>query len=104
VPEYVKDGVAILQYADDTILCIEDKKEQATNLKFLLYLYVFTSWLKINFSKSEAIMVSQDVAKSIEYVNMLKPSDALLGNGQWPMKYLGSLFLDPKFILLTGCL
>ena len=27
VPEYVENGVAILQYADDTILCIQDDKE-----------------------------------------------------------------------------
>lgn len=36
VMEYVENGVAIMQYADDTILCIEDNKEYALNLKFLL--------------------------------------------------------------------
>jgi hypothetical protein len=33
VPEYIDNGVAVLQYADDTILCIQDNKEQAAHLK-----------------------------------------------------------------------
>jgi hypothetical protein len=27
VPEYIENGVAILQYADDTILCLQDDRE-----------------------------------------------------------------------------
>lgn len=38
VPEYVTNGVAILQYADDTILCLQDDVEKQ-NMKLLLYLY-----------------------------------------------------------------
>ena len=49
VPEYIEDGVTILQYADDTILCLKDDREQASNLKLLLYLYEAMSGLKINF-------------------------------------------------------
>jgi len=29
IPEYINNGVPILQYADDTILCIQDDKEKA---------------------------------------------------------------------------
>jgi len=39
VPEYVEKGVAILQYVDDTILCMEDKLENAVNMKLLLCIY-----------------------------------------------------------------
>ena len=84
VPEYVDHGVAILQYADDTILCIQDDKDKATNLKLLLCIYEEMSGLKINFSKSEVIMVSQDDAKNLEFSNMF--SCAI---GKWPIKYLG---------------
>jgi hypothetical protein len=52
VPEYIENGVAVLQYADDTILCMQDDKEQASYLKLMLYLYEDMSGLKINFSKS----------------------------------------------------
>jgi hypothetical protein len=36
VPHLVDDGVAILQYADDTILLMEDSLENARNMKFIL--------------------------------------------------------------------
>ena len=39
VLEYVEKGVAILQYVDDTILCMEDKLENAVNMKLLLCIY-----------------------------------------------------------------
>jgi hypothetical protein len=84
VPEYIENGVAVLQYADDIILCIQDDKEQASHLKLLLYLYEEMSGLKINFAKSEVIMVSQDDSKSIDYSNMF---NCAIGN--WPIKYLG---------------
>lgn len=35
----IPKGVAILQYADDTIICLENKIEIARNTKLLLYLY-----------------------------------------------------------------
>jgi hypothetical protein len=84
VPEYVENGIAILQYVDDTILCIQDNEEQAANLKLLLYFYENMSGLKINFSKSEVVMVSQDDAKSIQFSNLFK-----CAIGKWPIKYLG---------------
>jgi len=58
VLEYIKHGVALLQYADDTIICVQDDTENARNLKMLLYLYESMSGLKINFDKSEVIMIS----------------------------------------------
>jgi hypothetical protein len=35
----VDDGVAILQYADDTILLLVDELENARNMKFILCLF-----------------------------------------------------------------
>jgi len=67
IPEYIGGGLALLQYADDTILCIQDDLEVAQILKLLLYLYEGMSGLKINFNKSEVIMISQDNEKSLMY-------------------------------------
>ena len=39
IPEYVENGIAILQYADDTILCLQDEDDSAQNMKLLLYLF-----------------------------------------------------------------
>jgi len=84
IPEYIEGGVALLQYADDTILCIQDDLEVAQNLKLLLYLYENMSGLKINFNKSEVIMISQDSDQSLRYAEMFN-----CATGSWPIKYLG---------------
>ncbi|CAN6320958.1 unnamed protein product, partial [Urochloa humidicola] len=79
--------------------------ECAQNIKFLLYLYENMSGLKINFNKSEVIMVSQDDQKALNYAELLN-----CATGRWPMKYLGVpvsgtklhiadwLFLDEKVL------
>jgi hypothetical protein len=47
-PELIDKGVAIMQYADDTVLCLSHDPAKAINLKLLLYLFELTSGLKIN--------------------------------------------------------
>lgn len=84
VPEYIPKGVAVLQYADDTILCLKDDKEVARNTKMLLYHFENMSGLKINFNKSELIMVSEDPTKSLSFSEILN-----CAVGSWPIKYLG---------------
>jgi hypothetical protein len=39
VDNLIPKGVAILQYADDTILCLQADEEKARNIKLLLYMY-----------------------------------------------------------------
>jgi hypothetical protein len=53
VPEYVTNGIAILHYADDTIVWLQDDEENARYMKLLLYLYEQMPGLKIKFEKSE---------------------------------------------------
>ena len=84
VPEYVPKGVAILQYTDDTIICLQDTQDNARNMKLLLYLYENMSGLKINFNKSEIIMISKDDQKSVQYSNTFN-----CAVGTWPIKFLG---------------
>jgi hypothetical protein len=84
--------LATYQYEDDTILCIQDDKEQTSHLKLLLYLYESMSGLKINFSKSEAIMISQDDNKNLEFSNMFN-----CAIGKWPIKYVGVPVAGSRF-------
>jgi hypothetical protein len=79
VPKYINNGVAVLQYADDTIMCIQDNKEQATHLKLLLYLYESMSGLKINFAKSESSWLAKMMPKVLNFQTCLI---VLLANGQ----------------------
>jgi hypothetical protein len=52
-PHLVDDRLFILQYADDTIIFIENDLEKAKNLKLLLCAFEKLSRLKINFYKSK---------------------------------------------------
>ena len=60
VPELVEGGLTHLQYADDTILFIEDSESNITNFKFLLFYYEEMSGLRINYNKSEVFVVGAD--------------------------------------------
>jgi hypothetical protein len=59
-PDLVDNGMAILQYADDTVLFITHDPEKAVNVKLLLYVLELMSGLKINFLKSEIFLIRGD--------------------------------------------
>jgi hypothetical protein len=76
--------IAILQYPDDTVICLEHDMEQARNMKMLLYLYEQMSSLKISFEKSEIMLVGGDDNIVIGYADLFNCQTNL-----FPMKYLG---------------
>ena len=80
----IENGVVILQYADDTIICLKDDIEVARNMKLLLYLYEMMSRFKINFSKSEVILINGDEDKNLQYAEIFNCQI-----GSFPIKYLG---------------
>jgi hypothetical protein len=80
----VENGVAILQYADDTVLCVEHDPEKALNLKLLLYMFELMSGLKINYQKSESLCVGGDDNILMTYADIFNSQI-----GHFPMKYLG---------------
>jgi hypothetical protein len=68
--------VAILQYADDTILLLEDNLEHARNLKTILCLFEQMSGLKINFHKSDIYylggpQIEKKILKEYSLVNLV---------------------------------
>jgi hypothetical protein len=77
-------GVAILQYADDTIFCLKYDMDNARNVKLLLYLYEMMSGIKINFTKSEVILIHGDEEKCVELAELFNCQI-----GCFPIKYLG---------------
>jgi hypothetical protein len=52
VADLVPKSIAILQYVDDAIMCLEDNMEKTRNMKILLYIFEHMSDSKINFEKS----------------------------------------------------
>ena len=60
ISHIVPNGVAILQYADDTIIFLKHDLEGAMHMKLLLYLFEMLAGLKINFNKSEILMINDE--------------------------------------------
>ena len=55
--DLLPSGVVCLQYAYDTIFIIKDDVESVENLKFILGAFEQMSGLKINFRKSERMLM-----------------------------------------------
>lgn len=54
IAHIIPKGVAILQYVDDKIVCLKHDYEGARNMKLIMV------GLKINFNKSEIVMINDD--------------------------------------------
>jgi hypothetical protein len=90
VPHLVEDGLSILQYADDTILFIDDDLEKAKGLKIVLSAFERLSGLKINFHKSELLCFGETRDKTEEFVHLFGCKE-----GEFPFRYLG-IPMSPK--------
>lgn len=84
IKHMIHKGIAVLQYANDTILCLDHNIEGARNMKLLLYLFQQMAGLKINFDKSEVFMIGGDDEIILEYVDIFN-----CGINEFPLKYLG---------------
>lgn len=84
VPHLVDGGLSILQYADDTILFIEDDLQQANNLKLVLSTFEKVAGLKIIYHKSELFCFGAAKGKVCDYVSIYGCKE-----GNLPFKYLG---------------
>jgi hypothetical protein len=86
----VKDGLSILQYADDTILFLDDDFERAKGLKVVLNAFEKLLGLKINFHKSELFCFGETRERSGDYVRLFGCKE-----GEFPFRYLG-IPMSPK--------
>lgn len=50
----------MLQYADDTTICLKHNIGGAKNLKIMLYMYELMAGLKTNFYKSEVMTINDE--------------------------------------------
>jgi hypothetical protein len=81
ISHIIPKDVAILQYADDTILFLKHDLDGATHMKLLLYLFEMLAGLKINFNKSEILMINDEENCGQQY------ADCQIG--LFLIKYLG---------------
>jgi hypothetical protein len=83
--DHIKEkGVAVLQYANDTIICLKHDLDGARNLKLLLYMFELMAGLKINFHKSEVMMINDEDNWVEVYAGIFNCQI-----GSFPIKYLG---------------
>jgi hypothetical protein len=84
ISHIVPDGVAILQYADDTIIFLKHDFEGAAYMKILLCLFEKLAGLKINFNKSEIYyMINEEGDWGQAYAELFNCQI-----GCFPIKYL----------------
>lgn len=83
VTNLLDDGLAIIQYANDTIFLFEDDVDSARNLKFILCIFEHLIGLKINFRKSEVTCFGAAVDKHDIYALIFTCKI-----GDFPFKYL----------------
>jgi hypothetical protein len=91
VPHLIPGGVSHLQYADDTMILIQISLEGLINLKFILLCFEFLSCMKINFHKSEVIVMGVDADEQARVARLLNCKQ-----GKFPFTYLGFTMSDHK--------
>ena len=96
-PDLINNGVAILQYANDTVLCFEHYIDKALNMKLFLYMFDLMPGLKINFQKCEILCVRGDDEILKTYADIFNCQI-----GHFPMKYLGWLWVFHICVLRIG--
>ena len=84
VPHLVDEGLSILQYADDTVIFMDNDLERAKNMKLLLCAFEQLSGLKINFHKSEMFCYGAARARQTKYIQIFG-----CDMGSYPFRYLG---------------
>jgi hypothetical protein len=67
-------------------MCLENDVEKARNVNLLLYIYEQMSGLKINFEKSEVLLIGGDNNLALEYPDIF---DCQRGMPPPPLRYLG---------------
>jgi len=84
MPEAFPGGIICLQYTDDTLLFLENDLDKARNFKWLLACFEKLSGMKINFEKSNVLMLGLDEERCNHFASLFCcPVDC------FPFTYLG---------------
>ena len=94
VPHLIPGGISHLQYADDTLILIQNDDLSISNLKFLLLCFEDMSGLKINFHKSEVFVLDQPRQEQQRIAHLFN-----CNLGEFPFMYLGLPISDHKLTI-----
>jgi hypothetical protein len=84
LPQVEPGGTINLQYADDMLLFLENDLDKAENLKWLLVCYEQLSGMKINYDKSDLLVVGVEEDRANEFAKIF-----CCKRSNFPIKYLG---------------
>jgi hypothetical protein len=84
IPHLVYEGLLVLQYADDTVIFMDNDLEKAKNIKLLLCAFEQLSGFKINFYKSELFCYEAAKTNQFEYAQIFG-----CDLSSFPFRYLG---------------
>jgi hypothetical protein len=70
LPSVDSGGIVSLQYADDTLLFLKDDLDKAANLKWLLVCFEQLSGMKINYDKSNLLVVGVNEDRANEFAKI----------------------------------
>jgi hypothetical protein len=94
VPHLIPGGITHLQYADETMIMIQNTDLGIANLKFLLICFELLSGLKINYHKSEVIVMGVSDTEQARVAALLNCQQ-----GAFPFQYLGFPMNDKKLTI-----
>lgn len=77
--------ISHLQFADDTVILLENTSHSCQGIKIILNLFEILSGLKINYNKSLLFTSPKDASKSEQWANLIGCK-----LGSWPLQYLGA--------------
>jgi hypothetical protein len=97
VPHLIQGGVTHLQYANDTILLLDLDDSSIANLKFILIAFEILSGLKINYLKSEVIVMGALPSEQARVAQALNCKE-----GKFPFTYLGFPMFD-RALTMVDC-
>jgi hypothetical protein len=95
IPHLLPGGITHLKYADETMILIQKDDLSITNLKFLLFCFKLLSGLKINYHKSEVIVMGVTPQERAKVACLLNCQE-----GKFPFKYLGFTMSDKKLTIV----
>jgi hypothetical protein len=81
----IEGGVISLQYANDTILVVDNNLESAKNLKWILSCFELMSSMRINYHKSELVAINPGEMEEVQAFADIFGCPV----GDFPIKYLG---------------
>jgi hypothetical protein len=94
VPHLIPGGVSHLQYADGTMILLQNTDSGIRNLKFILLCFELLSGMKINFHKNEVIVMGVTPEEEESVARLLNCK-----RGSFPFIYLGFTMSDHKLTI-----